>query len=116
VIAARLCIPGEKHPWSNGRGALFVDAYSSPTHAAKNDKQPVAGRNVAETGNTSPMRSGEGEIRIIFETCTSSRRKPMEPGPSTRKNTARKTRSMCDETRLSSENIVCTDEKRILNR
>jgi hypothetical protein len=104
-----------KHSWSNGRGVLIVAAYSCPTFAAKNGKQPVAGRNVAETGNASPMRSGERDIRIIFEACTNSKRKPMEPGLSTRKNTARKTRSMCDATPLSSENIVFAHEKGSLN-
>ena len=99
------CNPGEESLCQSRAGAFFVDAYSSPTHAAKNDKQPVAGRNVAETGNASPMRSGEDDIRIIFEACTSSRRKPMEPGPSTRKNTARKTRSMCGATPLSSKSL-----------
>ena len=98
VGSCKVCSPGEKPLCQRRRGALFVAACSFPTRALKNGKQPAAGKNVADGGNGSPMSTGDHCIRITFAACIRSRRKPMEPEPSTRNNTATKTPSMFDET------------------
>ena len=79
-----VCNPGEKPLCPRRGGALIAAVSMSRILASKNDKEPAAAKNVGESGNVSPMRSGDRSIRIIFAASTNSKRKPMVPGLNTR--------------------------------
>jgi hypothetical protein len=55
---------------------------------AKDVRQPAGARNVAQSGNFNPIRSGARAIRITFWVSNSSKRKSMEPGLSIKNSIA----------------------------